>query len=293
MSNKIKTDITARIAALSAQYGSKAATTKGQHAAIMRAHQALPPLDERGNRIKYQRKKAQPSRLIAARLHDRAAANKADMAARKAHPRRENWETAEPVVTLESWTSPRVRDIDNGSYSRGCRFVHWTYRPIYRSGFFVAQSGAVAFACFADKPARKINAPSGMKWEVDELGAKLVSKDGTDWHPSKAETERRDFAATIRARMTAKRKMAKRSKQAAKDDVIRIIAAPPVSIVRASLAAGNCKAGTEQFLRNLGIRKIANRTARPAAMVRLARRHKQDERGDFKRALHAALEMAS
>lgn len=297
----LKRSIRARIRANAAD--SRATTIDGLHRYAMLRARELPPLYARG--VSGTRRLAdlpQRPRLIPARLEDATLASDSMALARGAHPSRRNWNAVEAVARWEP-SAPWVDTIDHGRYSSRCTYRHYTYTPRYRCGLFVARSGAGAFLAVGESAPRWVRAPAGLRWDVDGLGARLVAKDGTDWHPTLGELGRRDFMGFVRARMTAKRaarrvakraakRAARRTMGAATDHAMMIAIAPPVPLVRASLAAGNCRAGTETWLRKLGVRRLSGRKARPMAVVRLARRKGMADRPEFQNALEAALAMA-
>jgi hypothetical protein len=169
-------------------------------------------------------------------------------AIRSQHPRRRNW-----IPAAASVGETRCETIDNGRYSSRCTWNHYTYHPFIHC---CARSlGSILWFKLLDRPARKLRAPMGYRWDTDDLGIRLVSnRDGADYHPTAHDLiqgpmhcsrmlrenrkQRKAEARKVRHELAAIRKAEKRGLLVCLHDSIR---------------AGNCRAGSESWARQHGI----------------------------------------
>ena len=245
-------------------------------------------------------------------LTDPAKKSKADETARRKNPRKRNWRSAAAVA--DPVRTGDIVSIDLGRYSRGCPYTHWEYQPVYYSAVKVWRSGRNAHY-LTEGVEKHLPAPAGTRWTYDVLGPCLVrDTDGMDYHPTVEDCPAngdelfagwhyhptvedclsRNFATRVRRGMASKfnavRKAAKDARKAkeAKEREERALRCNTriVSLRLVSKAAGNCSAGTEQWLENLGI--ATRERARAGAVYRLASR-KGLVTPDFLRAARVAL----
>ena len=199
-------------------------------------------------------------RWTEAALADIDLADQACESARIAHPNRRNWRSAVPVKVRQSETNPfGVITHDEGRYSSSCTYTKYEYTPTYQSSVRVWRSGKTAELWQSNKMARRILAPTGLRFAADNLGAHVVAADGTDYHPTAAEWQSPKFAAVIRAALTAKRKAMRQTAVAAREsDRVAKIRDRQMASCRVTLAdsrrAGNCVEGSLAFAeRRLGM----------------------------------------
>lgn len=184
----------------------------------------------------------------------------ARIAAEKASPRIKNWEGAKPVARIASLGE--YKSIDNGQYSRGCKYTHWTYAPLYTSFGIITLGGKVLLyrrGFTGSLKSRILPAPSGMLWTINN-GLCLVRQfDKMDYHPTVADMQSPRFASVVReamARNYAARLAAKREarRQARFEDRFQRDLATTRVTLHDSRRAGNCIEGSLRFAeRKLGL----------------------------------------
>lgn len=182
------------------------------------------------------------------------AAGFADGAARAEYPRRKNWDS--PAASYEHTNT--VREVNNGNYSSGCTYTHWTYEPQVQS-YGVPLGARLHFHFNGRKYI--ITAPHGYRWDCDNDGVKLVSRanPADDYHPDSDELIQdgkpqpmRPLAAKLRDNAKTRRANAKRTRhehasiKRAEREGCRVC-------VRDSVSAGNCRVGTETWARRHGL----------------------------------------
>ena len=251
-----------RISDAAAAHGSVAKTFRGQVRFLLmrkRAGHVIHPVPEptkyRSTQGNYWwqlsreewRELHRERRLFSVAIEDLELAIKANSSARRDHPRRKNWCFAQPSVD------------DSGISTAESTYGGWPrydYTPQYQSSIVVARSGDVAYLRQSHEIRRRIFAPAGLRWDHDDDGARLVSRDGTDWHPSLVMMRSKTFAKDVRAAMSAKRAA---HRQAAKDSRAnsRLRRTARVTVHDARVA-GNCRSGVVGYvLRRLG-RKVSD-----------------------------------
>lgn len=191
-------------------------------------------------------------RCAEATLPDMVLWSKATDASRKAHPSRRNWRSAIPTKVQLKLTPFGVIDHNMGRYSSGCRYIKYEYTPTYQSSVRVWRSGQTAEVWQMNKMARRILAPAGLRFAIDNDGAHVVAADGTDYHPTAAEWRSPKFAAVVRAALTAKRKAVRQAAIDARDsDHVAKIRERQMASCRVTLEdsrrAGNCVEGSLAF----------------------------------------------
>lgn len=193
------------------------------------------------------------------RLADDALAAQADEAARNLYRNRRNWRSAIPATVRPKQDAFNVITHDEGRYSSRCTYTKYEYTPTYQSSVRVWRSGKTAEVWKLNKMARRILAPAGLRFAIDNLGAHVVAADGTDYHPTAAEWQSPKFAAVVRAALTAKRKAVRQAAIAAREsDRVAKIRDRQMASCRVTLAdsrrAGNCVEGSLVFAeRRLGM----------------------------------------
>lgn len=202
-------------------------------------------------------------RWTEAALPDMGLWGKATDAARKEHPSRRNWRSALPAKAQPKLAPFGVICHNMGRYSSGCRYTKYEYTPTYQSSVRVWRSGQTAEVWQMNKMARRILAPAGLRFAIDNLGAHVVAADGTDYHPTTGEWMSPRFAAVVRAALTAKRKAARVAAIAARESAresarVAKIRDRQMASCRVTLAdsrsAGNCVEGSLAFAeRRLGM----------------------------------------
>lgn len=261
------------IARRAANCGCTAKTAPGVARWVAKHKTKLPPPMEYGwsameecRRLTYMR----GARLIAGRdltehrwteapIPDMGLWSKATDAARKAHPSRRNWLSAIPAKVQPELEPFGVICHNMGRYSSGCRYTKYEYTPTYQSSVRVWRSGQTAEVWQMNKMARRILAPAGLRFAVDNLGAHVVASDGTDYHPTADEWQSPKFAAVVRAGLTAKRKAVRQAAIAARESArVAKVRDRQMASCRVTLAdsrrAGNCVEGSLAFAeRRLGM----------------------------------------
>lgn len=114
-----------------------------------------------------------------------------------------NW--GRPEAVFSWWNKGDYRSEDCGQYSRNCRYTKWSYHPQYTSFVTIGDSGRGAVYSYGFKDEKKskfIRAPKGMKFDIDDLGLKLVREtDNMDYHPNYNDLLAKNFSAIVRREM--------------------------------------------------------------------------------------------
>lgn len=183
-------------------------------------------------------------------------ADLANRAARAKHPRRANWGDVRP--SKNNCAAGATIDEAFAYLGRHKGRTGYIYHPTMQSAARVSNDGAIITVLIGhtDGTSRKlaactVQAGRGYQWAVDKNGVRLVRlADGADYHPNSDEIRagRTVIIAALRERAAARKKAADAAKRDAK-----IIAAATKHgtwvAVSDSVAAGNCRTGTEQFAR--------------------------------------------
>lgn len=201
-------------------------------------------------------------------IHDEELAEKASETSKRLFPHRKNWTAPKAVMGAvrgdSRWvffTRPAFDKVTNneGRYSSRCSYTHYTYTPTYQSSVRVYRSGKTVELWQSCRMVRRVTAPAGLRFGSDKLGVRIIAPDGTDYHPTVQEWRATNFAAVIRAALTAKRK-AIRAAAAATRETARIAAIRERQMATArvtlddSRRAGNCVEGSLVFAeRRLGM----------------------------------------
>lgn len=163
-----------------------------------------------------------------------------------ANPRKQNIDSTEPG---------RVSHINETPFEYRGKFKGWrgsSMGYVMQSVGYISQDGKI-LGVIVDGRKTSISAGQGYYWAADSLGIKLVqTRSGADYHPDSAEVF--DGFTAIRASLL-ERKAARTTKKAAPLDGLlhRLRRCEKLIGVADSLAAGNCRAGTEAFARLLGL----------------------------------------
>ncbi len=173
---------------------------------------------------------------------------------RKNNPYKKRWQYTKPCLN-ESDHQKIV--TTTGRYSGNCTYTKYDYQPFYHSKIQVYRSGKVVKISqgsekTGDKYEKLVFAPKGLKFLLDNLGIKVVSKDGIDYHPSVAQWKSNCFAKLIRAKLTEKRKKIREQAKIAKENKrFNEIRQREIGSCRVSLndsrKAGNCVEGSLSF----------------------------------------------
>lgn len=208
-------------------------------------------------------------RWTEAALPDIGLWGKATDAARKAHPSRRNWRSAIPAKVQPKMPPFDVICHNMGRYSSGCRYTKYEYTPTYQSSVRVWRSGQTAEVWQMNKMVRRVLAPAGLRFAIDNEGAHVVAADGTDYHPTPAEWQSPKFAAVVRAALADKRRSVRQAAIAARESSrVAKIRDRQMASCRVTLAdsrrAGNCVEGSLAFAeRRLGDEPSRDRGWRP------------------------------
>lgn len=190
--------------------------------------------------------------------HDAAAAS---AAAHAQHPRRKNWLVPGPSLTAQPRGACIEHVIEYRGRHKGRTGANW--EPTMRALARISLDGAIMTALIGwatgsaenQQAAYTLQAGRGYQWQVDDNGVRLVRRaDGADYHPTTDDVRAgratiiaalRERAATRKAAAKAARRDTTAIKRASRDGVWVCLAD--------SLAAGNCRAGTEAFARRHGL----------------------------------------
>jgi hypothetical protein len=217
-------------------------------------------------------------RYIDVPLYDHDLGIRATDIAKDKHPRRQNWRSAKP--TYSPVETGHVEVIDLGAYSRRCTYRHYEYMPQYQSALRVWRSGRSAHY-IREGVERYVPAPSGTRWQRDEYGVLLRRlSDGMDYHPTAEDLQARDFVGRVRRGMSENYKARAKAKRDERDRALSEALERHalrnnrrrISLRSVSKMAGNCLAGTDEYLRWLGIE--SRKRAVAGAVYRLAERKK-------------------
>ena len=197
----------------------------------------------------------------------------AESAARADHPRRKNWLSPGPVPGTTKAGACRANEIAYKGRHKG-RFGA-NYAPLMRALARLSLDGAILTAMIGHsdggrrpEAAYTVQAGRGYQWQADANGVRLVRlADGADYHPTTDEVRAgraaivaalRERAATRKAAAKVARREAAILKHASRDGIWVCLGD--------SVAAGNCRAGTENFARrhNLDTRRHYRADALPA-----------------------------
>lgn len=178
-----------------------------------------------------------------------------------------NWRTAEPTLGKS-----RIESENMGPYSRSCTFTKYLYtRKVESWGYFVSNKYVYVRIETKDGIISKVcKAPRGWRWELDDLGIKIVKVSNTsiEIHPTASHfigIARRykhgmgQLLELARLLYLQRRKLQKESRleQLKESDFIKSIRKAQSQGMRVclidSLKAGNCYAGTKTFARKNGL----------------------------------------
>ena len=183
-------------------------------------------------------------------------ASTAKLSARVGHPRRQNWGESMPSI------APLVAGatIDEPfAYSGKFRGrTGYTYHPTMQSAARISNDGLLMSAIVGYIDNREhytIPAGRGYRWAIDANGICVVRlADGADYHPNSDEIRagRGTIIAALRERAETRKKTAADAKRDAK--ILAAACEAGIWICLAdSIAAGNCKTGTEIYARQHGL----------------------------------------
>ena len=176
------------------------------------------------------------------------------------HPRRHNWDGPDGSTSARREGDCIVRAFEYRGAHEG-RVGH-TYAPTMRALARISQDGAILCALIGytngtERPetAYTVQAGRGYRWGVDTNGVRLVRlADGADYHPDTDEIRagRSVIVSALRERAATRIAAAKTAKREAA--ILKRACAGGVWVcLTDSIAAGNCRAGTESFARRHGL----------------------------------------
>lgn len=180
-------------------------------------------------------------------IEDSKLSRRTMKSARDSRPRVKNWDYPSPTIKPSG-----ILVHDHGRYSSKCWYTKHTYEPTYVSYLKVAKSGEILFL-IQENYKRRIFAPSGLKFGIDEYGVYVISKDGTEYHPTIDDFKSSCFAKTVREHLSdARRKRANAQKE--EKEFNRLVRNCYVTIQDAR-RAGNCMNGIIGYMTRIGYTK--------------------------------------
>lgn len=231
-------------------YDSKATTVKGVLKVIKRRGLPSPPLPD----TYVPRKK-----WVRVPIYDSALAQKANQYAAEKYPRKKRITNANPAVE-DGYRCDETLIRYKGKHSGR---VNTEIVPRYPSHVKIAKSSRkVAELWQEGKLVCRRFAPKGYHWAWDSLGVMIVDSQGNDYHVTVDEMRGRSFTGIIRKRLTdKKRKQRELARVTANNKrlqwALEKVEKSATSLakywvtVEDSLAAGNCRAGTDRFVDQL------------------------------------------
>jgi hypothetical protein len=162
--------------------------------------------------------------------------------------------------------------IDNGQYSRRCKYTHWTYRMKVQS-WGIVLNGTLRATIDTGNGVRTwwLFPWRGWAWHIDANGIYLADAHGRrDYHPTAATLLECDTTAAIAelARNTdAKRREAAAMARKEAADFRRAEQEGITVCLADSLAAGNCLAGTLNWANRHGLQAGRHYTPREILAV--------------------------
>lgn len=181
-------------------------------------------------------------------------------AARAAHPRRKNWISVEPSTGPAAVGACIERAIEYKGKYKGWRGAE--YAPTMRALVRISLDGQIMTAIIGHtdgggrpETTYTLQAGRGYQWGTDTHGVRLVRlADGDDYHPTTDEVRagRAAIVTALRERSTTRKAASKAAQREAA--VIERACKDGVWVCLGdSIAAGNCRAGTESFARRHGL----------------------------------------
>jgi len=188
-------------------------------------------------------------------IHNNNLKQVARSSAITANKRIQNWNYgANPCFSI--CRKGEYASINEGRYSRSCKFTKYSYDPVYTSYVTIAHSknGLVyKRGFFGELKSSTIKAPKGMLFEIDSNGLLLRRKsDRMDFHLSGEMLERKNFATFVRAEMAKNFRLRLDAKRKEKKEkflqklFLRDLKTTMVTL-NDSRKAGNCVEGSLQF----------------------------------------------
>lgn len=167
-----------------------------------------------------------------------------------ANGRVKNWSFGLAVTDSDRHGKKETESL--GNYSSRCTFTKYLHHHVYHSELRVYRSGRTVELWQAGKMARRVFAPSGLRFDRDTLGVKVVAKDGVDFHPDIIGWKSPKFATEIRAALAIKReslaaqaKVERENKRHSK--IMESGLSSCVVTLDDSRRAGNCVEGSLRF----------------------------------------------
>jgi hypothetical protein len=176
--------------------------------------------------------------------------------ARRNNPRKKNLSYGESRIY-----GSRFQERFETIYYKG-RFRGYTGSNLfadYQSCFAVSESGKTAVRIGGCQLLKRVKAPAGMVWSIDNLGLRLIRKDGIDFHVDKVLFHNIRISSVVNAEMTNKWKTLQLNKKNQKFlEKYNKIKNREIQTTRVTLndsrMAGNCIEGSLAFAeKRLGI----------------------------------------
>jgi hypothetical protein len=211
-----------------------------------------------------------------------------------------DWGRKQNVTSPQAGLTPtHPETLDLGKYSSRCNYTHYEYRLVVESFGRVCFDGRELYVRI-DGTAKRLRAPKGWRWQIDRNGIG-ISNGRDDFHPTAREISegmavRQMVGGAIRNGKTrrAAQRAAKLDAQRKIDVIKRAEREGAMVLVDDSRAAGNCLAGTLNWMQSHGLKdakfvppsmllKIANGDASRIAVVVAAalRRHAAQMRDGY------------
>lgn len=183
-------------------------------------------------------------------LVDSALSDEVKQAVRNANGRVKNWSFGLAVTDPSRHGKKETESV--GNYSSRCTFTKYLHHHVYHSELRVFRSGKTVELWQAGKMVRRVFAPSGLRFDRDTLGVKVVSKDGVDFHPDSVGWKSPRFAAEIRAALSIKRASLAAQAKAQRENkrhskIMERGLSSCVVTLDDSRRAGNCVEGSLRF----------------------------------------------
>jgi hypothetical protein len=165
-----------------------------------------------------------------------------------------------------------VADIDNGRYSSGCTYTHWTYQ-VQVTSYGIVLGGSRLRVRFATD-SRIVIAPHGYYWARDENGIKLVANANAraDYHPDAEELlgPVREITRKLRENFRMRKAEARADAATKRQHSAALTRANHEGLqicVADSRRAGNCTAGSSRWAERHGFDPSRHYTAKQLLAV--------------------------
>jgi len=192
------------------------------------------------------------NKFLSFEIVDPILANEANSISRKENSKIKNWDYT--TATIDAINHFTTKTINHGRYSSKCRYIRYSYSPMYHSELKIAKSsGEYAEFWQGGKLVKKLWAPSGLKFGWDNNGPLVISKDGTEYHFDHSDLKAKNFAQNLRNKLSKTRLARREIKNSQKAQKLLDKELKRVSItIQDSRRSGNCLQGTINYLTQMG-----------------------------------------